>query len=333
MPWYAQGSSTTPTAGKFTVRFRDYDGEILLLRTVDPGWSVAPPATPTHAGLTFAGWSETGILVDRDMDIVANYTVDDGKMHVFVDASALAGSAPTLKFSKGDAQPLLVEWGDGTTSTTSASGNVTITKSAPYADGSYEILVSGSGVFSGGFATTSNQMVAGVAVTEIWISDAATSVPEYMCNGAAFRTMRAIAGGAGVVSIGASAFRYCYALVSASFPLAASIGATAFQGCVTLVSASFPLAASIGASAFQYCRALAQVTIGPNCTLVGVFAFDGCLNLLEFVCEATTPPALSSVDAFADYDPRMLVKVPAASVAAYQAATNWSAFAARIVAI
>ena len=153
MPWYAQGDSQAPASGKFRIQFLDVDGTVLLQRYVDEGWSVAPPTSPVRAGLTFVGWSEPALLVTRDMDIVANYSVDDGKAHVLVEASSLAGLTPTLKLNKSDTSTLLVEWGDGTTSTTSASGNVTIVKDAAYAPGSYDIKKSipvGTGTFTGG---------------------------------------------------------------------------------------------------------------------------------------------------------------------------------------
>jgi hypothetical protein len=73
--------------------------------------------------------------------------------------------------------------------------------------------------------------------------------------------------GAGVTSIGNSAFYYCTALTSISFPQAASIGSEAFACCTALTSVSILQAATIGEGAFADCDALTSVTMSKSLSL------------------------------------------------------------------
>ena len=71
-----------------------------------------------------------------------------------------------------------------------------------------------------------------------------------------------------------------------------------------------------------------KVDIPENVTSIGSYAFYGCKSLQYIRIEATTPPTLSSTTAI----PSTIgaIYVPDESVAAYQAATNWSSFASKI---
>ena len=114
-----------------------------------------------------------------------------------------------------------------------------------------------------------------------------------------------------VTSIGGSAFNYCYALSSVVIPSSVT---------------------SIGDSAFDSCRALSSIVIPSSVTSIGDSAFNGCYALGIATILATTPPALGGTNAFnTTYQKR--IYVPAASVSAYKAATNWSTFASIIYAI
>lgn len=366
MPWYkfaVPGSGwNIPSGGvpspqtPYLVRWLDYRGNVVRQQYAAAGQTFSNPAAPVFAGLTFSSWCGSSALVTENRDIIGVWTPTDSKAHVFIEASSLAGLTPTIKVNKSDTSTLLIEWGDGTTSTSTASGNVTIVKDEPYVAGSYEIKKSisvGTGTFTGGYGSNGNPMVAGVAVTEVWFRGSTAAISDYALNGTAFRTMKYVTGMSGVLTIGANAFQSCYALISVSMPSATSIGATAFHSCYalvvfmpsatsigsaafqfcysSLVSASMPSATSIGTNAFQYCRLLQSATLGPNCTLIDTLAFDSVRNLISLRVEATSPPTLASVATLADYDPRMLIYVPTASVEAYKAATNWSSLAARIV--
>lgn len=89
---------------------------------------------------------------------------------------------------------------------------------------------------------------------------------------------------------------------------------------------------TIGRSAFLSGRArLAEITIPASVTSIGDYAFSQNASMATVICLATTPPTLG-MDVFS-LTTSSVIKVPAASVAAYKAATNWSSYADYIVGV
>lgn len=84
---------------------------------------------------------------------------------------------------------------------------------------------------------------------------------------------------------------------------------------------------AINTSAFQYCHGAEVIDLGSSLTSItnsSAFAYCPC-NVC--ICRATTPPTLQGANSL----PQAIVYyVPAASVAAYKAASRWSDYAARI---
>ena len=110
-----------------------------------------------------------------------------------------------------------------------------------------------------------------------------------------------------------------------------SIGVDAFRGCLLLTRvANFEntKVTIINVDAFRGCTSLAEITLPASLTSIGNAAFNSCSSLQYIRIEATTPPTLASTNAI----PSTIgaIYVPDASVAAYQAATNWSSFASKI---
>lgn len=89
---------------------------------------------------------------------------------------------------------------------------------------------------------------------------------------------------------------------------------------------------SIGTSSFGSMIACKSVSLPSTLQNIGATAFSNMSNCDFITCLATTPPTITS-NTFVNLNPGCIFKVPAGSVAAYQTATNWSAFAARIQAI
>ena len=58
----------------FTVTFVDWDGTVLKTESVILGGSATPPADPTRAGWTFAGWDVDFSNITEDLTVTATYT-------------------------------------------------------------------------------------------------------------------------------------------------------------------------------------------------------------------------------------------------------------------
>lgn len=157
-----------------------------------------------------------------------------------------------------------------------------------------------------------------------------------------------------VTSIGGWAFNQCKALTSITIPNSVtSIGDNAFQECSALTSVTIPSSVtSIGYQTFYYCTSLTSITISDSVTTIGNNVFYGCSALTSVIIpssvtsiggnvfyfcssltsvtiQATTPPTLGNNAVFYNTN-NCPIYVPAESVAAYKAATNWSTYADRI---
>ena len=107
----------------------------------------------------------------------------------------------------------------------------------------------------------------------------------------------------------------------------------AFWGCSLLTHVEFPDGlTSIKSYAFLRCSALTSITLPASLTSIEYRAFRYCRSLKTVTCLAATPPGLGT-DAFENCDALTAIQVPAASVDAYQAASEWSNYADKIVAI
>ena len=137
-----------------------------------------------------------------------------------------------------------------------------------------------------------------------------------------------------ITSFGYAVFYGCTGLMSITIPDSiTSIGSSAFQNCSSLSSIIIPNSISrIENSTFGGCTGLTSITIGNGATFIGNNAFNNCRSLTGVTILATTPPILNNVNAFGSTN-ACPIYVPADSVAAYQAATNWVDLASRIQAI
>ena len=129
----------------------------------------------------------------------------------------------------------------------------------------------------------------------------------------------------GVTSIGSNAFQKCYSLSSITIPDGVtSINSNAFYLCNSLSSITIPNSVtSIGSDAFNGCFSLSSITIPDGVTSIGSNAFNYCYGGAHLYFLPTTPPSVSSSNAFSNIPTDCVIHVPVGSLSAYTSATNY----------
>lgn len=136
-----------------------------------------------------------------------------------------------------------------------------------------------------------------------------------------------------VTTLGSSAFNNCESLAHIDIQAHVIEIPEGFAEESGITSVTLPdTVETIGSSAFLSSRArLAEITIPASVTSIGDYAFSQNASMETVTCLATTPPTLGR-DVFA-LSTASVIKVPAASVAAYKAADGWKDYASCIVAM
>ena len=194
-------------------------------------------------------------------------------------------------------------------------------------------------------------------VNSIIIGNGVTSIPENFCHSCS--NLTSVTYGNNVTEIKARAFFSCGMLTQFQFTNnITSIGNEAFIS-TAITSISIPdSVTTIGDSCFSRCNKLLTATIGNGVSVLKYGTFNGCNSLQTikigngltsindsqwnrlFNCSSlqsiefssVTPPTLNVTGVF-DNTNNCPIYVPAESVDAYKAATNWSTYADRIQAI
>ena len=132
-----------------------------------------------------------------------------------------------------------------------------------------------------------------------------------------------------VTIIEKSAFLMCSNLTSITIPdRVTTIGRGAFSMCSQLTSVTLSnTLTSIGRFAFHRCTNLTSITIPNSVTRIGVVAFNGCTKLVVTI-EQTDPTKIRV--AHTTFNSVLKIKVPAASLGAYQRAARWRAWAGKM---
>ena len=135
-----------------------------------------------------------------------------------------------------------------------------------------------------------------------------------------------------VTSIETSAFANCHSLTSLTIPDGmTSVGRNVFANCDSLTRITIPNSVtSIRQNAFHYCYSLASIVIPDGVTSIETGAFSDCYSMAEYHFKSTTPPTLSSTDAFYNISSDCIIYVPQGSLEAYQTATNWATYASHM---
>lgn len=126
--------------------------------------------------------------------------------------------------------------------------------------------------------------------------------------------------------------------------LVTEISEEVFFNCTGLTSLTIPDSVTqLGNYAFENCSGLTNIIIGSGVTSIGDYCFGQLSNWptapTSVTVKATTPPTAGTgifdeeTSGNSPANSNLVIYVPAASVAAYQAASGWSAYASRIQAI
>lgn len=129
-------------------------------------------------------------------------------------------------------------------------------------------------------------------------------------------------------SIGINAFYQCYALSEITLAAAlANFASYLFRYCSSLKSISIPSGVTqLDPYCLSECSSLESVIVPSGVTSINQYAFYTCVALKEIILQPTTPPTLVNVNALQGISPICKIKVPAASLSAYQSASNWSTY-------
>lgn len=153
-----------------------------------------------------------------------------------------------------------------------------------------------------------------------------TTIEQYVFSGCT--ALRTIYGLESVETMGVYCFYQCSSLACDIHLLnITTLASYSFRdSAITAMIA--PVCTSINNEACLRCYSLKKVLIG-NVTSIGSNAFYNCTSLEAFICKATTPPSLTSVQSLGNTN-NCPIYVPDASVEAYKTATNWLNYATRI---
>ena len=342
------GGTPVPVSPK-DVNFCDYDGTIVASYTLAQAQALsALPTAPDHSSdtipLTFQGWNYTLEQVNALTDnanIGATYIPTDGKTHLTIHIAEPGRMVVPLHFNQTVSNGVTIDWGDGSPPETLAGTGNRNTTHTYSATGTYDITLDVTSGVLGLGANSSSYCVLGSTgnigrvycnmLKSVRIGNSVTTIGNY-----AFYYCYSLASVSiphSVTTIGNYAFRYCYSLASVIIPNSVTtIGDYAFHYCSSLASVIIPNSVTtIGDYAFAYCSSLASVTIPHSVTTIGNYAFAYCYGMAHYYVYCTTPPTLGGTSVFVSIPYDCVIHVPAASLSAYQSATNWTAHAAKMV--
>ena len=328
-----------PTATKKDVNFYDYDGTLIVGYTIAEAQALsALPTAPTHDLLTFQEWNYTLAQVNATtsaLDVGATYITSDGKSYFYITLTAVSGLSPTFYFNKSDTSTLTIDYGDGNTATSAASGNINFAHTY-VAVGNYVVktwISNGTGAYGFGNGSDLTVVINGATavyrqtLTKVSIGINVTAITDYAFGSC--KSISLVSIPSSITSIGQSAFTGCSSLLSATIPIGITVlGANAFNSCVNLAFISIPIGiTTLGTSAFISDSLPNRIVIPDSVTSLGNGVFQNCYGCKIYTFKATTPPALTSATTLSGILSTCKIRVPAASLSAYQAATYWSTYA------
>mgnify|MGYP001544253712 CR=1 FL=1 len=108
---------------------------------------------------------------------------------------------------------------------------------------------------------------------------------------------------------------------------------SAFSSWIALLEIKIPNnIKTIEGYCFESPIACKKITLGSSLLSIGTAAFRFAGACDEMICLPTIPPTITT-NTFQNLKATCVIKVPSASLAAYQAATNWSAHASKMIGV
>ena len=270
------------------VNFYDYDGKILYSYSASEfAQLTALPANPSHPGLTSQGWNWN--LADAKAQVTAVGVCDIGQMYVTDDGKTrlychFEDAVKHFYFGLGVNGTLLIDWGDGTTSTMTGSnrGSVTRTEHTYATGGDYVITIT---VSSGNFAFygTSNY---GYLFSKSDVNASNIHYPNLAC-------LKRVELGSDVY-FGNYSFCRCSNLETITIPsdMPSSVGTCVFYYCYSLKHITIPTKTSspitsLTNSMFYYAYSLQSISVPKTITTIGNSLLYNACALKRFVMPST----------------------------------------------
>lgn len=349
------------------VNFFDYDGTIVASYTASDFANLTElPSNPSHDGLTAQGWNWT--LTDAKavvaksgfLDIGQMYVTSDGKTRIYISLFSSMALSPQLRWNQTVAKGVVIDWGDGS-STTSVSGTGNKSANHTYsAVGNYIITITVvSGTMKLGNGSSGTATVVGAlnsssyraSVTRVNIGSNVTEITAYAFYQNA--NLSAISMPNTITSIGNYAFQTCqfpFVVIPSS---CTTLGTYVFDSCKAIRYISIPNSVtsfgnndtysctglrrallagitSIGTNTFAYNYGTFIMWFGSSLSSIGDNAFRSLSGCAEYHFTSTTPPTLGTTpfNGIAS-TANTKIYVPSASLSNYQSA--WSSVASYLV--
>ena len=160
-------------------------------------------------------------------------------------------------------------------------------------------------------------------LTTIDFPSSLTSIGNYAFQGCTSLTDAVLPDG--LTTLGTGAFKGCTSLVGYNFGGITAIPVSAYEGCtgISFLGLGGDVT-TINANAFKNCTGITRIDFGSNIASIDATAFAGCTALSTVKAPWTTPPTIDE-QTFPNCENATL-KVPAGTIAAYQAAPGWRNF-------
>lgn len=278
------------------VNFYDYDGTILYSYTASEFAELTEmPANSIHDGLTSQGWNWS--LADAKAQVTAIGVCDIGQMYITDDGKTrlychFEDAVKHFYFGLGVNGTLLIDWGDGTTSTMTGSdrGSVTRTEHTYATGGDYVITITvSSGNFA--FSGTSNY---GYLFSKSDVNASNIHYPNLAC-------LKRVELGSNVY-FGNYSFCRCSNLEYVTIPsdMPSSVGTCVFYLCYNLKHITIPTKSSSPITSltnymFYYAYSLQSISLPKTITTINNSLFYNACALKRFVMPSTITSVGSSL--------------------------------------